>query len=79
MSRARFAIDDIKAFYFEAALAAGGNPSSRQLHDWFWGHTRAGAMIREFQEAARVSEDAGLESISNSLVPAERTVSFLGA
>jgi len=77
VSRARFAIDDIKAFYLEAAMAAGGHPSALQLRDWFWDHTLAGALIREFQEAARVSEDKNLAMISFSLVPAERTISFL--
>jgi len=77
VSRARFAIDDIKAFYFEAAMAEGGHPSTRQLHDWFWGHTLAGACIREFQEMGRVSEDSNLKMIADSLVPAGRTISFL--
>ncbi|MCP4335507.1 MAG: hypothetical protein GY785_22890 [Gammaproteobacteria bacterium] len=79
VSRARFAIDDIKVFYLEAAMAEGGHPSARQLLDWFWGHTLAGALIREFQETARVSEDGNLELIADSLVPAERTISFLRA
>ena len=76
VSRARFAIDDIKAFYLEAAMAEGGHPSARQLLDWFWSDTLAGALIREFQETARVSEDSNLELIADSLVPAERTISF---
>ena len=75
VSRARFAIEDIKAFYVEAAIAGGGHPSSRQLQDWFWQQTRAGAMILEFQDRARSSEDRALETISHSLVPAERTLS----
>ena len=41
ISRARFAIDDIKAFYFEAALAKGIPPSSFQLNEWFWKQTLA--------------------------------------
>lgn len=76
-SRARFAIDDIKAFYLEAAIAEGGHPSSRQLQDWFWDETLAGALVREFQERARVSDDKNLRLIANSLVPAERTIAFV--
>jgi len=79
VARVRFAIDDIKAIYLEAALAAGGHPSSRQLADWFWNETRAGDMIREFQHRARNSDDANLKMIAGSLVPAERTISFLRA
>jgi len=73
VSRARFAIDDIKAFYLEAAMAGGGHPSSHQLHEWFWKQTLAGALLREFQDVARQSDDKNLRLISESLVPAERT------
>ena len=72
IGRARFAIDDIKAFYLEAATAGGGRPSSWQLHEWFWEETLAGEMIRDFQERARTSADRNLRLISGSLVPAER-------
>lgn len=72
IGRARFAIDDIKAFYLEAATAGDGHPSSLQLHDWFWEETLAGEMIRDFQERARTSDDKNLRLISGSLVPAER-------
>lgn len=77
LARARFAIDDIKAFYLEAAMAAGGHPSSRQLQDWFWNETLAGALVREFQEHARTSSDKNLNLIAGSLVPADRTISFI--
>jgi hypothetical protein len=77
VSRARFAVDDIKAFYFEAALASGGRPSSFQLNEWFWKQTRAGKMILDFQESARVADDRNLRTISGSLVPAERTYGYL--
>lgn len=73
ISRARFAVDDIKAYYLEAATAVGGHPSTRQLHDWFWEQTLAGAMIREFQELVRTSADKNQNLIADSLVPAERT------
>ena len=75
VSRARYAIDDIKAFYLETAAAVGG-PSSIQLLDWFWQETLAGAMIMDFQERSRLSEDKNLELISDSIVPAERVISW---
>ena len=77
VSRARFAIDDIKVFYFEAALASGGRPSSYQLNEWFWKQTLAGKMVLDFQESARLAEDRNLRLISSSLVPAERTYGYL--
>ena len=73
--RARFAIDDIKAAYLEAAMADGGHPSITQLHDWFWETTLAGNLIRQFQHAARQGDET-LKQIAGSLVPAERTISF---
>ena len=72
IGRARFAIDDIKAYYLEAATAGEAYASAFQLAEWFWETTLAGAMIREFQECARTSEDKNLRAISGSLVPAER-------
>ena len=77
VSRARFSIDDIKAFYLEAALAEGGHPSTQQLHEWFWNGTLAGELLRDFQESARVSDIKNLRLIAGSLVPAERTYWFL--
>jgi len=77
VSRARFAIDDIKTIYFEAALADGGHPSPYQLNEWFWKQTLVGKMILEFQDAARRSDDKNLRSIAGSLVPAERTYAYL--
>ena len=72
VSRARFAVDDVKAFYLEAAAARGGHPSSAQLMHWFWEQTLAGEMIREFQDRCASSEDQNLRLIAFGLVPAER-------
>ena len=77
VSRVRFAIDDIKLFYFEAALANGRRPSSYQLNEWFWKQTLAGKMILDFQETARFSEDKNLRLIAYSLVPPERSYEYL--
>lgn len=73
VSRARFAIDDIKVFYFEAALANGGQPSSHQLNEWFWKQTLGGKMILDFQDRVGVADDKNLRLISDSLVPPEWT------
>ena len=79
VSRARFAIDDIKAFYFEAAMSREGHPSSHQIREWFWNQTLAGVMVREFQDRALKSDDQNLNKIAGSLVPAERTFGFLSS
>ena len=77
VSRARFAIDDIKVFYFEAAVSNGDYPSSFQLNEWFWKQTLAGKMILDFQEAVRFTDDKNLKLIKDSLVPPERTYEYL--
>ena len=77
VSRARFAIDDIKAFYTEAAMTQPGQPSSTQLRTWLWQHTLAGKMILEFQDQAVANDDENLNKIASSLVPAEFTYSWL--
>ena len=41
----RFAVDDLKAYCLEAALAGTAKPSSKQLADWLWNETAAGATI----------------------------------
>jgi hypothetical protein len=69
----RFAVDDVKAYYLEAAAAGAGRPSSRQLGDWFWNETAAGAAIHALREACLASEDDRLKLIAgNFMVPAAR-------
>jgi hypothetical protein len=69
----RFAVDDVKAYYLEAAAVGGSKPSSRQLGDWFWNETAAGAAIRALREICLTSEDERLKLIGgNFLVPATR-------
>ena len=69
----RFAVDDVKAYYLEAAAAGTGRPSSRQLGDWLWNVTAAGAAIRALREACLASEDDRLKLIAgNFMVPAAR-------
>lgn len=76
VSRARFAIDDIKAFYLEAALANGGHPSTLQLNDWLWRETRVGKLLLDFQYLALGAGDKNLNLVAGSLVPAERSIAF---
>ena len=69
----RFAIDDVKAYYLEAAAAGPARPSSRQLGDWLWNGTAAGAAIQALRAAHLESADERLKLIAgNFLVPAVR-------
>ena len=69
----RFAIDDLKAYYLEAASGTGGKPSSRQLGDWFWNGTAAGAGLYALRAMYQGSDDDRLKLIAgNFMVPAAR-------
>ena len=68
----RFAVDDVKAYYLEAGAGAG-RPSSRQLGDWFWDETTAGAAIHALRTACLAGDDERLKLIAgNFMVPAAR-------
>ena len=72
----RFAVDDVKAFYLEAATDEASHPSSGQLGDWFWNETAAGAAILALREACLTKEDERLKLIGgNFMVPAARVPS----
>ena len=69
----RFAVDDVKAYCLEAAAAGVAKPSSRQLGDWFWNESAAGAAIHALREALQASDDDRLKLIvANFMVPAAR-------
>jgi hypothetical protein len=69
----RFAVDDIKAYCLEAAASGNAKPSSRQLGDWFWNETAAGAAINALRQMCLASEDERLKLIAgNFMVPAAR-------
>jgi hypothetical protein len=69
----RFAVDDLKAYYLEASAAGIGKPSSRQLGDWLWDDTAAGASIIALREIGLASQDERLSAIlGNFMVPAVR-------
>ncbi len=66
----RFAADDLKAGYMEAAAAGPGRPSSMQLGNWFWRETVAGKILIALRAAALVSEDKRFKTVGGAfLVP----------
>jgi hypothetical protein len=70
-----FAVDDLKAYYFEAISAQPGNgsPGSEQFADFFWDNTAAGKLLYAVKNAAGKSEDSMMKLVANMLlVPAER-------
>ena len=59
----RFLCDDIKAFYGEAAQAAGPAPSPRQVDHWFWRQTIAGALLIALRSVAMASDNNALRTV----------------
>jgi hypothetical protein len=69
----RFAVDDLKAYCLEAAAAGPAKPSSRQIGDWFWNETAAGASLYVLRDLLLTQEDERLRLIvANFMVPAAR-------
>jgi hypothetical protein len=67
----RFAIDDLKAFALEAAIANGA-PSSRQLGDWLWNDAALGAGLQALRRECLAGDDERLKAVAAFFVPALR-------
>ena len=65
----RFAIDDLKAFVLEAAIANGA-PSSQQLGDWLWNAAALGAGLLALRRVCLAGDDARLMGVAAFFVPA---------
>ncbi len=69
----RFAADDLKAYYTEAACAGAVAPSSRQLGDWLWQQTALGAALQSLRRTHLQSDDERLKTVAAMfLVPGAR-------
>jgi fermentation-respiration switch protein FrsA (DUF1100 family) len=69
----RFAVDDLKAAYIEVALSGSAKPSSKQIGDWLWNGTAAGAAIFALRSMYLTSDDERLKAIAGLfLVPGVR-------
>ena len=67
----RFACDDLKALYSEAAQADGVMPGVHQVDTWFWGSTLAGRLLIALRAAGMQSGDNGVKTVSTRFfVPA---------
>lgn len=55
----KLAAEDLKLFYLEAATARPG-ASSRDLAEWFWRSTSAGALLRELSRELAEAPDGAL-------------------
>ena len=66
----KLAVDDLKAFYTEAAASQPGAlpPGSGVLADWFWSETVAGKVLLAIKELCAKSEDKVLKLVGNMLI-----------
>ena len=66
----RYAADDLKALYGEAAQPPGAPaPSSRQLNRWLFGGTTAGRMLVALREAGVNGRNEALRTVARFMVP----------
>jgi len=73
-----FAVDDLKAFYYEAAAAQPGraSPTAEQLDDWFWGETAAAQVLFAVKDRCLKNDDKMMQLLGKILlIPASQTSS----
>jgi hypothetical protein len=60
-----FAVDDLKAYYYEAASSQPGelSPSSGNLDNWFWGETTAAKILFTIKDLCLKSDDKMLQFV----------------
>ena len=71
----RFAVEDLKSYYFEAVTAQPGQQAvdSTGLADWFWRETMAGRVLFAVHDACQRSDVPGIQVVANSfLIPRAR-------
>lgn len=72
----RFAVEDLKAYYWEAMTAQPGQNTvdSTTLADWFWRDTTAGRVLFAVHETCKQSTIPGLHVVvSGALIPRARS------
>lgn len=67
------AIDDLKAYYFEAATARPGKASDKELADWYYGETLMGRILVKLNETCRLADDELLNKMAiRKILPAHQ-------
>jgi hypothetical protein len=66
----KLASEDLKAYYFEAAMAKPGAAplGSQALQDWFWGMTSAGELLLELKTILSQSDDKTTQLLGSALI-----------
>ena len=65
-----FAVDDLKADYYEAVVAQPGNlsPSSSDLDGWFWEQTAAAKVLFAIKDRCLDSDDKIMQLVGKLLL-----------
>ncbi len=67
----KHAVEDLKAFYMEAATARPGPSSARQVADWFWRQTSGAKVLYALKAVCIASDDAAIKRLGHrAIVPA---------
>lgn len=53
----KYAVDEVKAYYFEAASSQPGTPSDKELSDWYYGDTVIAQILKDINTACATSSD----------------------
>ncbi len=69
----KLAIDEHKAFYFEAGAAKPGNPTDTDLANWFYGDSVMGKLLLKINAACMTSDDDVLRHMSDRrIIPVQQ-------
>jgi len=64
----RYAVDDLKAFAYEARMAQRPRDDEEALHRWFWSSMGIAALIRAVAARGAESEEGDVQMIVKGLV-----------
>lgn len=66
----KYAAEDLKAFYNEAATAQPGEATARDIEKWYWNECTAGRLLREISRVCRDHPDQWVQIVARfTLVP----------
>lgn len=64
----KLVLEDLKAFYLEAAMAQPGRAGSQAVADWFWGETAAGEIMLALRGLLAEHADRDVAFVSQRLL-----------
>lgn len=64
----KLACEDLRAFYTESAVSQPGNPTSREVSEWFWGQTQAGRLFLALPAVLARNQDKAIKMVGERMV-----------